>query len=142
MKKTIEIDDTLQERVDYCKDELKEQFADYFTDNPGMVDFDDFYQEDSVHEIADSNTPIYNHEINTLYYLYGNDLDDSYNNAGCYSEPPDNYKQVCIYFYLEEQIHEYMREMNDKFDEFIAEYEHIRSEQIKKVLIDEFLETL
>ena len=118
MKRNIEMDDTLEERIADVKAEVKERFGEIVKENPDY-DSEDIYQDivDSISEIVDSNTPIYTKEIDDLYYLYGFEFEEAYNNAGCYNEQPDNYRQVCIYFYLEEQAYEYFRELQAEFEE-------------------------
>lgn len=117
MKHNVEMDDTLDERIANVKQELKEQFDEIIKENPDYS-FEDIYQKivDSISEIVDSNTPIYTKEIDDLYYLYGFEFEAAYNNAGCYHEQPNNYRQVCVYFYLEEQAHEYFRELQTEFE--------------------------
>lgn len=117
MKRKIEIDDTLQERVESVQKELNSRFDEIRKENPDF-DADDIYQEicDSISKIVDSNTPIYYSDIDALYYLYSNELEDAYNNAGCYNAQPDNYRQVCIYFYLEQQAYGYLQELRDEMD--------------------------
>lgn len=117
MKRNVEMDDTLDERIADVKQEVKERFDEIVKENPDY-NSEDIYQEivDGISEIVDSNTPIYNKEIDDLYYLYGNELEETYENAGCYHEQPNNYRQVCIYFYLEEQAHEYFRELQTEFE--------------------------
>lgn len=121
MKRTIEIEDDLDERIASCKQELLDNFIEYLDeDSPDIDDFDTYYQQqgcDAAHEIADSNTPIYNSNIEGLYYLYGDEFDEAYKNAGCYSEPPDNYRQVSIYFYLSQETFDFMRELEEWFDD-------------------------
>jgi hypothetical protein len=118
MKRQIEIDDTLQERVEQTKLEVKEQFDEIAKENPDY-DGDDIYQKicDFVVEIVDSNTPIYRFEIDGLHYLYGGELEEAYEDAGCYDKQSDNYRQVCIYFYLEAKAHEYLEKLQVKFEE-------------------------
>lgn len=118
MKRNVEMNDTLDERIADVKEEVKEKFEEIVKENPDFSS-EDIYQEivDSITGICDSNTPIHNKEIDDLYYLYGNELEEAYDNAGCYTEHPNNYRQVCIYFYLEEQAHEYFRELQTEFEE-------------------------
>jgi len=143
MKRTVEIEDSMQELIDSCKEEILDCLKDELRDHLEIPDLDDlFNQSGRVHEIVDSNTPIYNKEIDDLYYLYGNELEDAYNNAGIYDSPPDNYRQVCIYLYLEKQCWDYIRELEDELENFEEEFENIKTDQIRKVLIDEFIETL
>ena len=44
VKRTIEIDDSLDERVEFCKEEILDNFIEYFLENPDMGDFDEYYQ--------------------------------------------------------------------------------------------------
>ena len=38
--RTIEIDDSLDERVECCKEEILDDFIEYFSEKPDMDDFD------------------------------------------------------------------------------------------------------
>lgn len=112
MRRKIEIDDTMDENIDCVKEELFNRTKDYLKENLDISDVDEVYQNiaDDVHEIVDSSTPIYYSEIDALFYLYGDEVEEAYKNAGCYTEPPENFRQVCIYFYLEEKAWDYWRE--------------------------------
>ncbi len=122
-KRTIEIDDTLEETINTVKEEVRQNFLDYLKDNPELDDFEDYCQDtgcDAVHEIADSNTPIYYSEIDGLYYLYGSEFDEAYSNAGIGKGDEDNHRQVAIYCYLSEKAFDYQRELQDNFEEYLA----------------------
>ena len=145
MKRTVVIEDDLEERVDCCKSELLDNFIEYLKDNPDIDDFDEYYQQeasDQIHEIVDSNTPIYYSNIDDLYYLYSDEFEKAYRNAGCYSDPPDNYKQVTIYFYLYEQTSEFLKELEEWFDDnyrdFAWKNNAIRQSGLIKKLKEEF----
>ena len=118
MKRNVEMDDTLDEIIASVKTEVKERFEEIVKENPEYSS-DDIYQEavDSITEICDSSTPIYTKEIDDLYYLYGNEFEEAYENAGCYDKPPDNYRQVCIFFYLSDQAQGYFQELQTEFEE-------------------------
>jgi len=121
MKRQVEIEDDLQERIDSLILDIKDNFIEYLKENPDISDFDEYYQAtgcDSVHEIADSGTPIYYSNIDGLYYLYGDDFDEAYKNAGIGNGKEDNYKQVAIYCYLSEKGFDYLRELEEKFNEY------------------------
>lgn len=123
MKRQIEIEDTLDERVQDAKDELKEDFIDYLQENDDIDDFNTYYQAqgcDRAHAITDNNTPIYNKEIDDLYYLYGDELEEAFDNAGMYSNPSEcnNYRQTCIYCYISQEVFDYMRSIEAVFDEY------------------------
>jgi len=147
MKRTVVIDDDLDERIDSCKSELLNNFIEYLDDNYDIDDFNTYYQQqgcDVVHEIADSNTPIYYSDIDGLYYLYSDEFDEAFDNAGCYgkNEKPDNYKQIAILFYLEEKIFDFMRELEEWFDDnykdFAWKANRIRRGGLIKQLKEEF----
>lgn len=123
MKRTIEIEDNLDETVDGVKEEVKNDFSQYLKENPDISDFDEYYQAqgyDRVHEIVDSSTPIYNSEIDGLYYIYGNEFDEAYENAGIGDGTENNHRQVTIYCYLSEKAFEYQGELETEFNEFIT----------------------
>lgn len=123
--RVVVIVDDLADREKWVKDEIKEDFLSYLEENPDIEDFDEYYQAQGcykVGEIADSNTPVYYFDIDGLYYLYGNMFDEAFENAGIGNASDfDNYKQVAIYCYLEEQGFDYLRELEDRFDSKILE---------------------
>ena len=124
MKRKVEIEDDLQETVDSVKEEIKDNFIDYLKENPDIADFGEYYQAqgcESVHEIADSNTPIYYSNIDGLYYLYGNEFDEAYKNAGIGNGDEDNHRGVAIYCYLSQEGFDYLRELEELFGEYQEE---------------------
>ena len=123
-KRTIEIDDNLDDTVKCVKEEVLNHFIDWLKDNNDCEDFDNYYQDsgcDAIHEIADSNTPIYYSDIDGLYYLYGSEFDEAYNNAGIGDGTEDNHRQVAIYCYLEEKAFDFHKEMTELFDSWVSE---------------------
>jgi hypothetical protein len=137
-KRTVEMDDNLDETVDQVKEEIRNNFIEWLRDNPDCEDFDDYYQSkgcDSVNEIADSNTPIYNKEIDDLYYLYSEEFDEAYKNAGIGDGTEDNHKQVAICMYLEAQGFDYLEELRGEFEDWLGEKEETETvEDFIKVL--------
>lgn len=123
--RTIEIDDDLQERIDGHIEEILDDFVDYLRDNPDMGDdFDEYYQAqgcDFVHENADSYTPIYCSAIDGLWYLYGDEFAEAFENAGF--EMGDNYKQMAIWEHISGEGFQYQRTLEEQFDEWRAEDE-------------------
>lgn len=114
MKRTVEIDDSLQERLQDCKQETLDHLVEHFKEHPGDT-FDNWYDDNfrhhgTDHETVDSNTPIYYSDIDGIFYLYGDELEEAYNNAGVYDQPPENFRQVCIYFWLDQNLHEWIHE--------------------------------
>ena len=136
MKIQIEIEDNLNEKIDNIKEEIKQDFINYLKENPDIEDFDNYYQKsgcDFVHETVDSNTPIYNKNINDLYYLYRDEFDEAYKNAGIGDGTEDNHRQVAIYCYLSEKGFDYLRELEDLFNEYVNQYEDTRQSITKLV---------
>lgn len=132
MKRNVEIDDTLNERVADAVSEVREDFVNYLSENVGMVEFDEYYQAqgaEKANEAADSNTPIYFSEIDGLYYLYGNELEEAYKNAGIGNGKEDNYRQVTLYCYISEKCHEYLNTLQKWHeDEYLEEVERLTGE--------------
>lgn len=104
--------ESLEESV---SEELQERIEDLRREEPDLgpeslrdraVDF--------IPEIADGATPIYHWEIGILFFLYSEELEAAYQEAGVYEQRPENYQQVCIYFYLERFLYD---ELNSLIDE-------------------------
>ena len=134
VKRTIEIDDDLDERISTIKEEILDDFIDYLEDNKETKCWDDYYQDrgaDLMHEIVDSNTPIYYADIDALFYLYGSEFEEALKNAGV-DTPTEDYKTIAIYYYLEEKGHAYLNELEDQFSSLIDEGKTIK--EIIKVL--------
>ena len=148
-KKTIEIEDTLAERVQTAKDELRDNFVDYLSENVGMVEFDEYYQAkgaDAASEAADSNTPIYNSELSDIYYLHGSELDEAHENAGLGCTKHDSvpsYPQCATYCYISEQAHEFLRTLTEWLDEdYTAKVEELTSRENEAKTADDSKEIL
>ena len=121
-KRTVEIDDDLEETVERVKEEILDNFKEYFDAHPEMSEWDEYYQGqggDVIHEIVDSNTPIYSSHIDGLYFLYGDEFDEAYKNAGIGNGTEDNHRQVAIYCYLEEKGWDYLRELEQAFNDWL-----------------------
>lgn len=100
------IDDTLEYRVNTAKEELAEAWRDICENNPDAdMDKLDDIARDRLWEIADSNTPIYYSEIDDLFYLYGDMLEEAYDDAGLGDGKEQNYKQVTICVYIEQKLY-------------------------------------
>lgn len=123
-KTTIEIDDTLEERTQTAREELRDNFVGYLSENVGMVEWDEYYQaqgSDAASEAADSSTPIYNSEIDGIYYLHGPELDAAHADAGlgCNHDKGGvpSYPQCAIYCYISDKAHEFLRTLEEWVDE-------------------------
>ena len=127
-KRTIEIDDTLQERVDGAIEETKDLLLDYLKENDDTVSLPDLYDDldysGRFHEIIDSSVPIYTHEIETTWFLYKNELEEAYENAGVGDNALENDGMSAIYFFIYEQVANwYAINASDIFDEWESKKE-------------------
>ena len=127
MKRTIEIEDNLSEIIEDCKYGLKELIISYLDDNKDSEEppdlFNDIDYDGSFHELIDSSVPIYTGEIEDLFYLYGNDFENAFDNAGIGAKEDDcwpmGWKAAAIYCYLEQEIVEwYEQEKENIYDEW------------------------
>jgi hypothetical protein len=137
-KRTVEMDDNLDDIIDSVKEGIRDNFIEFLKENPDTDDWDTYYQRkgcDAVNEISDSNTPIYTKEINDLYYLYSEEFEEAYKNAGIGNGDEDNHKAVAICMYLEAQGFDYLNDLQTTFEEWLADKEETDT-------MEEFIKTL
>lgn len=123
MKRTIEIEDTLDERVENAIDDVKNLLLAYLEDNPDMDSlpclFNDLDYDGRAHEIADGAVPIYTSEIQDTWYLHKDALEEAYENAGVGNNPLENDGMAAIYFYIQEKINDWYNDnAQDIFDDW------------------------
>jgi hypothetical protein len=134
VKRTIVIEDNLDDLVETCQEEIYEEFKDYLEKNLDIEDFDNFYQNrgcDQVSNIADRNVPIYTSELKDLYYLYGDKFDEAYHNQGIGDGKEDNYKQTAIYCFLYDKTYEKMNEFEKNQCKEFIDYKTELDEEIE-----------
>ena len=124
MKRTIEIEDNLQERVSIAIDEVKQELLNYLEKNPDTDELpcinNDLDYSVAIHEIVDSNVPIYTSEIRTIWYLYDHQLCESYHMAGVGDDPHENDGMSAIYFYIMNKVQEWYNDnAQDIFDDWL-----------------------
>ena len=111
MKRTIEIDDTLESRVESAIEDVKAELENYLNNNPDTDSLpcisNDLDHDGAIHSIVDSSVPVYTHEIKTAWYLHGSELEEAYQNAGCGENPMENDGMAAIYFYIMEKVQEW-----------------------------------
>ena len=131
MKRTIEINDTLQDTVDQCIEDTKELLLEWLQNNPESdiseptetpCLHNDLDYDGRFHEIIDGNTPIYYSEIDTIFYLHGHLCEDAFENAfGPEAKTEDGWpcgwKAAAIYQYLSDKTSEWYNENADSITE-------------------------
>lgn len=123
MKRTIEIEDSLQERTDSAIDDVRAELLSYLEQNPETDELpclnNDLDYSGAIHEIVDGSVPIYTHEIESTWFLYGSDLESAYNDAGCGNNPKENDGMAAIYYYISDKVNEWYHEhAKDVFNEW------------------------
>lgn len=120
-KRTVEMDDSLDEDVEQSKEELREKIVEYLDDNEpiSQPDTGDFCED--IQEIADSNTPIYTKNIDDIWYFNAPALEEAYENAGIGNDSRENHGMTAIYCYIEQEMHEFLRrEYDDMWEQWDA----------------------
>lgn len=122
-KRTVEIEDTLQERIDSAIEDVKAELMRYLEENPDTDETPDLGNDldysGAIHAIVDGSVPIYTKEIDDTYYLYGDILDEAYENAGIGDRSESNYRQVAIYCHIEQEVADwYHNNAEDIFEEW------------------------
>lgn len=135
MKRNIEINDTLQERIDSAIEDVKNELLSYLNENsPDSLPClsNDLDYSGSIHEIIDGSVPIYTKEIDDTYYLYGREIDEAFENAGIGDRDgnwPMGWVAAGIYFLIEQRVHEwYQDNAEDIFEEWKEGIDGARSD--------------
>ena len=118
MKRTVELDDTLQELVDGACEEVEELLLRHLKENSDLDECpelnDDLDYSGGFHEIVDSSVPVYTHEIDTIFYLHSSRVEEAFDNAGIGNknddEWPNGWKAGAIYCYIEQEVAEWYEE--------------------------------
>lgn len=127
MKRTIEIDDTLQDCVDSAIESVEQELRSYLEQNPDTDETpcisNDLDYSGAIHEIIDGSMPVYAKEIEDIFYLHGSDVEQAFDDAGIGTKDdkgwPNGWKAAAIYCYIEQQVHEwYHKRAGDIFEEW------------------------
>lgn len=127
MKRTIEIEDTRDERIAAAESDLSDWAARQFEEHPDTAP-EDIDASDQIHEIADSATPVYTNEIKSWMFLHGDEAREAYRNEGIGDGTEDNHEQVCIYCAIKAVLYdhwEYLVEEEQARREAAAEAEEV-----------------
>lgn len=121
MKKIVEIKDSIDERVDMAIEEVKDLLIQTLEEKepevfPDMGDLDYYGQ---VHQIIDSFVPIYHSDIRDIWYLYEEELEEAYSEAGIGDNPRENEGMAAIYCLIGKRVNEwYDANAQDIFNEW------------------------
>lgn len=147
MKKTIEIEDNLQEIVDMTIGEVKDELLNWLKENhdcnyekndagewegcePEAPDMgNDLDYSGRIHEIIDGSVPIYTHEITDIFYLHGDDVEQAFDDAGIGEKKdgdgwPMGWKAAAVYCYIDEAVNNWYHENAENVCQEWFECEH------------------
>lgn len=121
----VVMEDTLDRRVENAKEELRDYLQKEKEERTASLpegkklekaDFEDMSNKayEVIGEIADSNTPVYTQEIDQLWYLFGEELREAYENVGANNNPFSNNGMSAICYYIEQKLSEYLHEWIDE----------------------------
>ena len=117
MKKTIEIEDKLEDRVQTAIEEVETELINFLKLNS---DFEgtpclnnDLDYSGVIHEIIDSSVPIYTKEIKDTWYLYKTELEESYEDSGIGDNSRENNGMTAIYCYISDKVNEWYQDNAD-----------------------------
>lgn len=121
MKRTVEIEDSLQECVDAAISEVHEALEDYLTSNPDTDETPDLGNDldygGRIHEIVDGSVPVYTKEIDDIFYLHGREVEQAFDDAGIGEKKdegwPMGWRAAAIYCYIEQAVAEWYQENAD-----------------------------
>lgn len=119
------MEDNLDEIIESIGESIKNELEDFLNNNPDWVNYDcptedigkydipDFHSDldynGAVHDIIDSAVPTNTKNIKDLWYLYGDDFEHAFDNAGIGEKNDDNWpsgwKPAAIYTYLEQKAY-------------------------------------
>lgn len=123
MKRTIEIDDTLDDCVETAIESVKGELENYLNENPDTDNLpclrNDLDYSGAIHEIVDGSLPIYTHEIDSTWFLHKNELEGAYEDAGVGDNPLENNGMATIYYYIDQKVSEWYNDnAQDIFDDW------------------------
>lgn len=127
-KITVQIEDVIPDAVQEVIDGVKDLLREYHKDNPSssdsLPDPGDLDYSGALHEIVDGAVPIYNKEIKDTWYLYDDELEQAYENAGVGDNPRENNGMAAIYYLLQERLYEwYSKEAEEFWESLTSETE-------------------
>ncbi len=132
MKRTVEIEDSLQERIQNAIEGVETLLIEWLDRNaesdnkPKTPDLrNDLDCDKQVYLIIESSVPTNTKEIKDTWYLYSDKLEQAYENVGFGPNPIENNGMTAIYLYIEQEIVEWYE---NHADEIVEEWHNQRKE--------------
>ena len=131
-KRTVEIEDNLDQIIEDVQNKLKEKIIEWIKENNEKPDLsNDIDYDGTFHKMVDSAVPVYTSEINDLFYLYGDEFEEAFDNAGIGDKNddhwPSGWKAAAIYCYIEQEVAEWF---NNNIDEIFEENKKEEEEEV------------
>ena len=127
MKRTVEIEDTLQGCIDGAIADVKTELGNFLKENPDTEELpclnNDLNYSGAIHEIVDGAVPIYTSEINDIFYLNGSEIEQAFDDAGIGEKKdegwPNGWRAAAIYCFIEQKVNAwYQAEAAELFSEW------------------------
>jgi hypothetical protein len=139
MKRTVEIEDSLQDRVDTAIQEVEQELRNFLEENTDTYETpclnNDLDYSGTIHEIVDGSVPIYTKEIEDTWYLYASELEEAYDNAGVGDDSRENDGMAAIYYYIMEKVQEWY---HDNADDIFEEWQAEKLAKESKEIVDSY----
>lgn len=138
MKRTIEIEDNLQNYCDTAISELKDCIKEFIKENSDIDSLclsNDINYDGRFHAIIDSNVPIYTSEIDAQWYLHKYELVEAFENAGFDGDSTQNNGMTAIYLYIEQECWEWWYSIEDELNTALLEFQESEDKNIE-IFID------
>ncbi len=121
MKRTVEIEDDLWERVEQAQEKVKNLLIEWLEKNetpkvpkPKVPDLQsDLNHDGQVSEIIEGCAPVYTREVQNVWYFYWDLLEEAYEKAGNGSNPRENYGRTAILRYIEQEVAKWYQDFAD-----------------------------
>jgi hypothetical protein len=119
-KRTIEIEDNLQDYCDTAIEEVKAILIVAFKDDrleegDSVPEIGELDHDGQVNQIIDSNVPVQTYEIEAQWFLHKSELEEAYENAGAGNNPLENNGMTAIYYYICDAVNEWYSENGEDF---------------------------
>jgi len=127
MKRILEVNDVLDECVEEATEEVTRLLREHLEANPDTDELpnlsNDLDYSGSVHEVIDSAVPVYDCDIDAIFFLHGDKVEAAFDNVGFGNKTdkgwPRGWKPAAVFTYIEQEVHAWWRNnAQDIFDKW------------------------
>lgn len=129
MKRTIEIEDNLQEYCDTAISELKDCIKEYIEENPEITDIclsNDVDLNRKYISIVDSNVPIFTSEIDAQWYLHKSKLVEAFENSGIDGDSSQNNGTLAIFIFIDQRCWDWWGSIEEQLNSDLSTFQETK----------------